>query len=73
MPNVGGNSNGGWQAPNRENPVEGEDAQTAAARQQSKNRCRPVSSRVHAAQMAEGAQFLKKRLALVLSLSMSAR
>jgi hypothetical protein len=48
-------------------------AQTSVARAQSKKRCLPVSGRWQAAQIADGAQFLAKRLARVLSLSMSAR
>jgi hypothetical protein len=39
----------------------------------SKKRCLPVSCKGHAAHTAEGAQLLEKRLACVLSLSMSTR
>jgi hypothetical protein len=48
-------------------------SQTLAASVQSKKMCRPVSSAEQAEQQAEGAQFLKNKLARVLSRSISAR
>jgi hypothetical protein len=55
----------GTETPNR--------AHTSEAREQSKKRCLHVSVEGQAAHTSEGAQFLKKRLDRVLSLSMSAR